>query len=138
MKNPKEILFEKHQNAAPKLDAIRAAVVERIDAAPVRATFSWHEFLRPLRWHLAGMSAAWVVVLLLHHEPSPVGLAAVTPGDAPTPQQVLAGLRENRLLLLSLLQTSEDADAPVAPERHSEANCGWPMASRQPSNPIYV
>ena len=126
MKTPREILFQKHQAAEPKLDAIRKTVVgegRRVAVPDARVSdtatlpgLSWHGFLTPLRWHLAGMGAAWLVIVLLNlnmgHSTS---LAATLPAaKIPAPQIILASLRENRRELLEMIQPPEPHDARPA------------------------
>lgn len=119
MKTPREILLEQHEAVAPKLDAIRAGVVAGLARPPARETVSWRELVRSLRWHLAGLGAAWAVVVILNMDQSPGAVAKLSRDKIPTPQQLWASLRENRRLLL------EYGDAPVAevvaaPGRRSE------------------
>ena len=121
MKTPREILLQQHQAAAPKLDAIRAAVVAGLARPPARETISWRDLVRSLRWHLAAMSAAWVVVGDFEYGFFAERGGKIPRDKIPTPQQLWASLRENRRLLL------EYSDAPVveaaapAPGRRSEA-----------------
>lgn len=99
MKTPREILLQRHQAAAPKLDAIRAAVVAGLARPPARETISWRDFVRSLRWHLAAMSAVWVVVGVLNLSASPGVVASIRRDKISSPQQLWASLRENRRLL---------------------------------------
>jgi hypothetical protein len=115
MKTPREILLRHHQAAVPKLDAIRAKVVEGI-ATP---GMSWLEWIRSLRWHLAALSAAWVVVMILNMDHSPSAVAMIPPDKMPSAQQVWAALRENRRLLLEYTETPAE-ETPAAPTRRSE------------------
>ena len=120
MKTPREVLLQQHQAAAPKLDALRANVVAGLAGPPARETISWREFARSLRWHFAGLSAAWVVVAVLNidHSPSPV---AMIPRDKiPTPQQLWASLRESRRLLQEYSNDAPVAEAAAPPGRRSE------------------
>jgi hypothetical protein len=123
MKTPREILFQKHQAAEPKLDAIRETVVREgrrvavpkikvADTATLPA-LSWRGFLLSLRWHLAGMGAAWLVIALLSLNVShATSLASAIPrGKIPPAQIILASLRENRRELQELIQPSESSDA---------------------------
>jgi hypothetical protein len=119
MKTPREILLRQHQAASPKLDAIRDEVVAGIARAPAREPVSWREVARSLRWHLAALGAAWVVVMLLNIDHSPSTVAMIAPGKIPAPQQIWASLREHRRLL------REYSDAPavenvIVPGRRSE------------------
>ena len=119
MKTPREILFKRHQAAEPKLDAIRETAVasvydRRINSpAAIDRRYNLREFLFSLRWHLAGMSAAWLVIVLVNlnigHSTS---LASVMPAaKIPPPQIILASLRENRRELLEMIQPAESREA---------------------------
>jgi hypothetical protein len=116
MKTPREILLERHHAVESKLDAIRqsalAAVGDRREADSPAVTDRrdrWRESLISLRWHLAGLGAAWLVIVLLNLSVGhSVGLAAAIPrGKIPSPQIILASLRENRRELLELIQPVE-------------------------------
>jgi len=119
MNTPREILLKRHQAAAPKLDAIRESVVatvcDRRTYSPAVADhrYNWSELLISLRWHLAGLGAAWLVIALLNlsvgHSAS---LAAAIPrGKTPSPRIILASLRENRRELLEVIQASDSRTA---------------------------
>jgi hypothetical protein len=119
MKTPKEILLQRHRAASSKLDLIRAEVVEAIVQPSAPQSLSWRDFIGSLRWHLAGWSAAWVVVMILDLDRSP-GTAAMTAGEkAPPAQQIWASLRERRRLLLEDNQ-SPVVQSPFVPGRRSE------------------
>jgi hypothetical protein len=174
MKTMREMLFERHQAAEPRLDTIREKVVadlarnasaeaaadaERVGSFSVAQTSKsavsrvskpaerwaapptwksaiqqvwkpalrsggasafpsgWRELLWSLRWHLAGLSAAWLVVLLLSightHDPA----QGLPRRDAPSPKQLLAALRENQRQLRELIAApvSEEAPEPAKP-----------------------
>ena len=78
MKTPRQILLERHRSVQPRLDAIRRKALTRLDASGVsklsrtdrsaRAVSVLRAFLLSLRWHVAGMSAAWLLVMLLNLE----------------------------------------------------------------------
>ncbi len=119
MKTPREILFQWHQAAEPKLDAIRetavASVYDRRTHSPAVTDrrYNWREFFLSLRWHLAGMGAAWLMIVLLNLN---IGYAttlasAIPSGKIPPAQIILACLRENRRELLEMIQPSESRDA---------------------------
>ena len=124
MKTPREILIKRHQAIEPKLDAIRETAVASLDDrrtanSPVVTDrrYNWHELFFSLRWHLAGMSAAWLVAALLSlnagHSP---GLAASAPAQKiPSAKIIMASLRENRRELLQMIQSPDARDA--APQR---------------------
>jgi len=136
MKTLREVLFEKHQAAQPGLDALRERVVAGLvpgrakrgagdwaaGAAAVEA--GWRQWLWSLRWHLAGMSAAWVLALALSFEAAPAAARAAAHRAAPPPEQVLAALRENHRQIRELVAApgAEPAPAPteLAPSPRSE------------------
>ena len=119
MKTPREILLEKHRAAAPKLDTIRERTLTRLAEPPKRKwsgeenRFSLRDFIFSLRWHLAGMSAIWLIIALLNlsagHSPDVV--AAVPRGKTPSAQIIMASLRENRRELLQMVQSPDSRDA---------------------------
>ncbi|HUA37644.1 MAG TPA: hypothetical protein VMA35_04505 [Candidatus Sulfopaludibacter sp.] len=119
MKTPREILFQRHQSAEPKLDDIRkttvAAVCDRRFRSPavIDQCHHWREFLISLRWHLGGMGTAWLAIILLHlnvgHAVDPA--SALPRGRIPPPQIILTALRENRRELLEVMQPTEVRDA---------------------------
>ena len=119
MKTPREILLAQHQGALPQLDALRAAVVADIARPPAMKTTSWRDMVLSLRWHLAGLSAAWIAVLLLNTDGSRDAARNVAGSAKAEPRQVWASLRENRRLLLQY--TEAPATEPsAAPGRRSE------------------
>lgn len=116
MKTPREILLERHKTAEPKLDEIRKTVVasvcdRRMRNSPAVADRhdSFREFIFSLRWHLAGMGVAWLLIVLLNlNVGHSTTLAAAMPAaKIPPPQIILASLRENRREVLEMLQPSE-------------------------------
>ena len=119
MKTPREILFQRHQYAEPKLDAIRKMVVASL-AKPSRVNqravidrrYQWTEFLFSLRWHLAGIGATWAMIALLNlnigHSTRLVSTMPAT--KIPPPQIILASLRENRRELLEIMQPAESRE----------------------------
>jgi hypothetical protein len=119
MKTPREILLQRHQVSSPKLDAIRSGVVATLGRPPARDRLSWRDLARSWRWHLAALSAAWVVVMILNIDRSPSAVAMIPRDKIPSPQQIWASLRENRRLLLEF---SNDAgvEKAVVPGRRSE------------------
>ena len=121
MKTPREILLRQYQVAEPKLDAIREQVVAGLAPdAPVRATrmspaalqAGWRQFLCSLRWHLAGLSAAWLLVMALNIDHTTAPTARVAQQDARSPWQLLAALRENQRQLRELIGAPAAEPAP--------------------------
>src|SRR2546422_5885743 len=108
MKTPRELLFERHRAAEPKLDPLRQKTVSRLAKAPAvnsrpsAPRSSWRDMLLSLRWHLAGLSAAWLVVLVLNIDHSQAPSSVLAKQNIPSPQQLLTALRENRRQVLEL------------------------------------
>jgi hypothetical protein len=136
MKTPREILFERHQAAAPKLDAIRQTAVASVGDQRIKDStavtvrrYNWREFFFSLRWHLAGMSAVWLVVAFLSlNAGHSASLAASVPTQKiPSAQIIMASLRENRRQLLELMQPAEargeQPQKPILPRPRSQRPC---------------
>ncbi|HTH49944.1 MAG TPA: hypothetical protein VMB21_20695 [Candidatus Limnocylindria bacterium] len=130
MKTPREVLFAHHRNAQTKLDALRQEVLAELPGKqpPVQARsevpWSFREFLRPFRWHLSGLSAAWLLVAVLNSEPAPSSTPSLANQDVPPPRQLLMAFREHRRQLWELLQPPVAAIPAVphayAPSRRSD------------------
>lgn len=136
MKTPRDILFERHQTATPKLDAIRNAAVASVgdrhnanSPAVTDRRYNLREFLYSLRWHLAGMSAVWFVIafLSLNAGHSSDLAAPTTARKIPSAQIILASLRENRRQLLELMQPAEargeQPQKSILPQPRSQRPC---------------
>jgi len=119
MNTPRQILLRRHQAASPKLDALRAGVVAAISRPPAAEPISWRQVARSLRWHLAALSAAWLLVLMLNTNHSSGAVAMMRREKTPTAQQIWASLRESRRLLLEFTDTPA-AESPAVPGRRSE------------------
>ena len=132
MKTPREVLFGQHHAAEAKLDAIREKVVAGlVPDTPVHAKqmppvvprrssepeAGWRQFWWPLRWHLAGLGAAWLAVMALNIDHTPAPTRRVVRQNAPSPRQLLAALRENQRQLRELIgtPTAEPAPEPQKP-----------------------
>ncbi|MGD0260395.1 MAG: hypothetical protein ABSD29_11295 [Verrucomicrobiota bacterium] len=145
MKTPREVLFGQHQAAEPKLDAIREKVVVGLAPdAPVRSKrlppvvprrasaleAGWRQFWWSLRWHLAGLSAAWLAVVALNIGSPPAPAARAARQDETSPRQLLAALRENQRQLRELIE------APAAePAPESQTPAPSPRSQIQPLSP---
>jgi hypothetical protein len=119
MKTPREVLLQRHQSVTPRLDAIRQQVIADLTTAPERkversiAARFLSEFLLPLRWHLAGMSALWLLAALLNTD-----RASTTPQTAKansSPQVLAAALSENRRQLAEMINSPAEDAATSAP-----------------------
>jgi hypothetical protein len=127
MKTPCEVLFEQHQAAEAKLDAIREKVVaglateesagakQMTPIVPRQASApgaGWGQFWWSLRWHLAGLSAVWLVVVALSIDPTPAPTRRLARQDTQSPRQLLAVLRENQRQLRELIDAPAVEPAP--------------------------
>ncbi len=129
MKTPRELLFEHHRAAEPKLDTLRQKTIARFAKAPAVNSWtrpsaprpSWRDLLLSLRWHLAGLSAAWLVVLALNIDHSQAPSAVPVKQNIPSPQQLLTALRENRRQVLELTGARVVAGVPEARPRSEVA-----------------
>ncbi len=126
MKTLREILFERHRSAASKLDQIRREAVAHIghseksaDGAKVespRFMFMLRNFIWSLRWHVAGLSAIWFLVLLLNLDYS-AGTTNNLIAQKTNTTQILTALRENRRQILELIDPggSDPVALPASP-----------------------
>ena len=149
MKTPRDLLLERHHASNANLNLIRTEVLNReLRAAVVPETrpadaagFPWHwlkvirrEILRPFRWHLAGLSAAWLLIALLNLDPSSAATVRTARKDSPSPQQILASLRENRRQIVELTGSPSQAREAIpsprtfVPKRRSERASTCAMA----------
>jgi hypothetical protein len=123
MKTPREILLTRHQALEPKLDAIRHAVVGKLNNEAARqqslrnsfvswfpgcSKNLWRELIWPCRRTWAGLAAVWILIFAvnfsLRDRSGPT--FAKTP---PSPQMILA-IRQQEQLLNELIGPNE---APV-------------------------
>jgi len=144
MKTPREILFEKHQAALPKLEDARNAALAEVMSYRLRAEaqisnqkseirnqkfdqslltsaatnfrHTLGEVLSSFRWHVAALGAAWIVILVLNAEPSPSSAPqALASGHSRPATDLLASLRQNRRQILDLLDQTSPPTAPPPP-----------------------
>ena len=124
MKTLREVLFERHEAVEPKLGGIREQVIAGLAGAtaakasvqPSSRADGWRQFVWSLRWHVAAMGAAWLLVFVLNidHTPSPARTVAAQ--LAPSPQQWMTALRENQRQLSDWL-TSADFEPAAEPPK---------------------
>ncbi|MGD0650807.1 MAG: hypothetical protein ABSA97_06670 [Verrucomicrobiia bacterium] len=139
MKTPREILLGRHQAVEPKLDKIRREVVadtevgldRRASRNPISsaAPASLRELILSLRWHVAAMSAVWLVAALLSIDRSPAASPTTVSQVAQSPQRFLIALQENRRQLLEMIEppVSQPRSAQ-SPRRRSELQPSTAMA----------
>ena len=81
MKTPRDILFARHQAAAPKLDAIRREVVAGLNHQATKAPSPainlvswclggskklWQELIWPCRRIWTGLSVIWILIFIVN------------------------------------------------------------------------
>jgi hypothetical protein len=138
MKTPREVLLQRHQSTERKLDHVREHAIATIEGEAGKVadqtqrahrSSPLRDFLFPLRWHLAGMTAAWIVAAVLNIDP-PASSSTTRQAGAP-PRQLLTELRENRRQIMELVESSITqpdaggaaslpAPPPFVPRRRSE------------------
>lgn len=116
MKTPHEILWDRHRSVEPKLDEARRKALTTLTAPRTSSketeTSGFREMLLSLRWHLAGMGVAWIFVALLNIDHSPSPVAGLAKENIPSPQRLLAALRENRRQIAALLESPASTSEP--------------------------
>jgi hypothetical protein len=135
MKTPREILLERHQSATSKLDAIRqevlAAELESIrrPAKGGRAFIPfaslplklWQELVLPYRRIWSVIATVWVAVIAINMATESGESWRIARSAAKPTPEVLAALKEQRLLMAQLLEPmSSPADRPKILPPHSE------------------
>src|SRR5258706_14889379 len=135
MKTIREVLLGRHRTVEPRLDAIRQAAIGTLAQKVGRAVHSAPSVsvaqarepfartllsaLQSLRWHLAGLGAAWLAIALLNIDHTPTVSRSIAQQHVPSPRQLLTALRENRRQLFEMIGTP--VTGPVlAPPRRSE------------------
>ena len=114
MKTPREILFQRHESAAPKLDAIRREVVEvaadvNRRKQPVRElTFaatlasairlSFLELVWPCRRTWAALAAVWIALFIFNVSQRDKSELAARKLPPPSPEAIMAWRQQERLL----------------------------------------
>src|SRR5437667_8002777 len=109
MKTPRDILFERHGAANAKLDAMRHETVANLSERSLDGQVGADErgsarrrpsalriFLLSVRWHLAGLGAAWLVVLLLNIDRASGPPSAQVAAHILSASQLMAAVKENR------------------------------------------
>lgn len=134
MKTPREILFQRHQSVCRKLDTVRETALATVASKADRRsnerkslTADWREILVSWRWHLSGLSAAWLLIAILNIEPSPAPMQNVARQTSPAPHSLLASLRENRRQMVELTEGPFAVPA-FPPPRRSESAATTAMA----------
>jgi hypothetical protein len=125
MKTPRDVLFARHQTAAPKLDAIRRKVVAQHCASAGRdqagdsvgfLTQLWLELAWPCRRIWTGLAAVWVLLFIVNvsqRDDSPT-LSA----KSPPPVGMLMAYRNQEKILAELLGDWSQSREAVRPRNY--------------------
>ena len=132
MKTPREILFERHRQAGPRLDAVRQKALgmlppsrgadaiqpRRSERLLVQAVLRkvWRELIWPSRRAWAGMAALWLAVLAANLEMKAAFPAAPALRSAHS-RELIQSFAEQRRLLTELVRPVHPP--PAAPARPS-------------------
>jgi len=117
MKTPRDILFARHQNAAPKLDAIRREVLsaefQNENQIPFLVNLPlalWRELFWPCRRIWAGMAVVWILIFIVNFSQRDKSemMAGKTPPSSP--EMILVLQQQERLLA----ELTDQKEAPVA------------------------
>jgi hypothetical protein len=113
MKTPRDILLARHRAVEPKLDAIRQAVVGKLNNEETKepgfpAVFVswflgcsenlWRELIFPSRRIWAGLAAVWIVIFIVNfsqRDPERLMARKLPP---PSPEAIQAWQQQQRLL----------------------------------------
>jgi hypothetical protein len=123
MKTPRDLLLSRHLDTGPQLDAARQRTLAAFAAQPNAEASSRPTspgFLHALaalahflRWHLAAMSAVWIVAAWLgtldHDAPTPRRMSR----SPSAPDELMAALRENRRQIAELLGSFPPESSPA-------------------------
>ncbi len=136
MKTPREILFERHRRAEPKLDAVRRKALVAAGSVNkahfnIHASFqsalavlrkAWLELIWPSRRAWAGMAALWLVALAANLEMKATSTTVPTVRSAHPRELARAFEEQQRLLAELLLPVPPPPGAPArsAPGPRSE------------------
>jgi hypothetical protein len=138
MKTPREILLERHQNAAPKLDEIRQSAVAAVcdprtstdrtnqrrsqTAATVILQTFWRELIFPSRRIWAGLAATWILIFVFNFAQRDPAELLARKSPPPAPQMILTFRQQERLLteLIGPNEVQAVAPTPFLPQPRSE------------------
>ena len=125
MKTPREILFERHRQAEPRLDEVRRQALAKLTTASrekgLRQSRSegllkkiWLELIWPSRRAWAGMAALWLALLAANFGMKATATSSPAVRSARSGELVQA-LEEQRRLLAELLPATKPQ--PAEPPR---------------------
>jgi hypothetical protein len=128
MKTPREILLTRHRAAEPKLDAIRRVVVSELNNQATKERSGlfnlvawllgcsnnlWRELVWPCRHVWAGLTAVWVVILVVNFSMRDHSQSFAEKSAPPTAEMVLTWQQQQQLLAELLGPDEPRAAAPA-------------------------
>jgi hypothetical protein len=131
MKTPRELLLERHQNAAPKLDTIRQSTVTAVcdrriatdavykrrpqtGATMILQTF-WRELIWPSRRIWAGLAATWILIFVFNFSQRDPAELMARKSPPPSPEMILTFRQQERLLAELIGPNEAQAATPPKP-----------------------
>jgi hypothetical protein len=126
MKTPREILFDQHKNAAPKLDAIRHEVVAGLNHKDTKAQSGaanfvswclggsnklWRELIWPCRRIWTGLAVVWLLILAVNFSLRD-NSQTIAMKSSPSPEMILTFRQQERLLAELIGQNEPRAAEP--------------------------
>jgi hypothetical protein len=135
MKTPREILFARHQAAAPKLDVIRREILDaefkrvgqasrlspsaRMKKSETSATpvlrLLWQELIWPSRRIWTGLTAVWVLIFVFDFSQRDPSERMAQKSPPPSPEMILTFRQQERLLTELIGPNEPQAVAPAIP-----------------------
>ena len=135
MKTPREVLLQRHQAVARRLDQIRHVTIAslqerstvRDQTLPIAIILKlWRELIWPCRRIWAGLAAVWLVLAVFNLTHAEHGKTAVAKSSPPS-AEVRIAFQEQQRLLAEILGPPRAA-APAEPPRRSNPR---PRSERQ-------
>jgi hypothetical protein len=129
MKTPRHVLFDKHAATEPKLDSLRQrfiTILPTLGTEPLASARKvslesgrpgWREFFLGFRWHLAGLSGAWILVALLRISAGTPATSAEHQAKQISPQTVIVALKANRRQVWEFGEATMSGGPAVLPAR---------------------
>jgi hypothetical protein len=117
MKTPRDILFARHQNTAPKLDAIRREVLsaefQRENRIPLFVNLPlalWRELFWPSRRIWTGLAAIWILIFAVNFSQRDQSGVMAGKDPLPSPEMMLIFRQQERVLA----ELTDQKEMPIA------------------------
>lgn len=138
MKTPRDFLLERHQAAAPKLDAVRRTVLVGLNHKDTKARSwtddfvslclggsnkLWQELVWPSRRIWTGLAATWMLIFVFNFSQRDPSELMARKSPPPSPEMILTFSQQERLLA-ELIGPNEahavEPPKPFLPQPRSE------------------